>query len=393
MSKQTYHPLYFLSALGNGGLAVSFFMYFMFLIPHPDSPLPHFNHLRETFEGGGIPAILVVLVSLVIIGFSANHFRLLAWNIRSFRKFKKSDRYSKVKGTPGEVAVMAEPLTYAMSVNVLFILGALFVPGLWSNVQSLLPFALIAFLIIGEYAFTRYVQYIASVMVSGQVDVENMNQFGQFLGAFSFVMVAVGLASPAAMSKIQWVSVSATIASIFFMTLVWGIILFFAGMSLRAIFSKGFAKASAPTIWLPIPILTLTGITFVRLNSMVSHRLLETEVNAAFMLIVLGILFMGSTAVGLIGYSVLRRLDYFRNQPEGGASFGLICPGVAYVVLGMFFVHWGLVQNGFLTVHTWMHYIALSPLVFIQFKTIQWVVKLSSTHLSSAADKSTLKVA
>ncbi|WP_214883739.1 MULTISPECIES: hypothetical protein [unclassified Exiguobacterium] len=130
MSKQTYHPLYFLSALGNGGLAVSFFMYFMFLIPHPDSPLPHFNHLRETFEGGGIPAILVVLVSLVIIGFSANHFRLLAWNIRSFRKFKKSDRYSKVKGTPGEVAVMAEPLTYAMSVNVLFILGALFVPGL-----------------------------------------------------------------------------------------------------------------------------------------------------------------------------------------------------------------------------------------------------------------------
>ncbi|WP_214883736.1 MULTISPECIES: hypothetical protein [unclassified Exiguobacterium] len=220
-----------------------------------------------------------------------------------------------------------------------------------------------------------------------------MNQFGQFLGAFSFVMVAVGLASPAAMSKIQWVSVSATIASIFFMTLVWGIILFFARMSLRAIFSKGFAKASAPTIWLPIPILTLTGITFVRLNSMVSHRLLEIEVNAAFMLIVLGILFMGSTAVGLIGYSVLRRLDYFRNQPEGGASFGLICPGVAYVVLGMFFVHWGLVQNGFLTVHTWMHYIALSPLVFIQFKTIQWVVKLSSTHLSSAADKSTLKVA
>lgn len=393
MSKQTYHPLYFLSALGNGGLAVSFFMYFMFLIPHPDSPLPHFSHLRKVVEDGGVPAILVILASLAIIGFSANHFRLLIWNIRSFRHFKKSNRYSALKGTPGEVAVMAEPLTYAMSVNVLFILGALFVPGLWSNVQSLFPFALIAFLIIGVYAFARYLQYIASIIVKGHIDVENMNQFGQFLGAFAFVMVAVGLASPAAMSDIPWVSVSSTIASLFFMTLVWGIVLFFAGMSLRAIFIKGFAKASAPTIWLPIPILTLTGITFVRLNSMVSHRLLDTEVNTALMFIVLGILFMGSTAVGLIGYNVLRRLDYFRNQSDGGASFGLICPGVAYMVLGMFFVHWGLVQNELLIAHTWMHYIALSPLVFVQIKTIQWVVKLSSTHLSYARDKSTLKIA
>lgn len=387
MKQFSYHPLHFLAALGNGGLAVSFFMYFMFLIPHPDSPLPHFDHLRATFERGGISQILVVLVSLMIIALSINHFRLLVWNIRSFQAFKRTSAYHALKGTPGEVAIMAEPLTYAMSVNVLFILGALFVPGLWANVQSLFPYALAAFLTIGVYALVRYTQYISHLLTNGKFPVDHLNQFGQFLGAFAFVMIAVGLASPAAMSTTLWVSVTATVTSLFFLALVGGILFFFGGMSLRAILSKGLAKSSAPTIWLLIPIFTLFGITFVRLYSMVSHRLLETEVNTALLFIVLGFLFMASTAVGLIGWRVMNRLDYFNEQPDGAASFGLVCPGVAYVVLGMFFVHWGLVQNDLLTAYSLAHYVVLSPLIFVQVKTIQWLIKLSIKHLVSQASK------
>lgn len=393
MKHLSYHPLHFLAALGNGGLAVSFFMYFMFLIPHPDSPLPHFDHLRATFERGGVSQILVALVSVMIIGLSINHFRLLAWNVRSFQAYKRTPAYQVLKGTPGEVAVMAEPLTYAMSVNVLFILGALFVPGLWANVQSLFPYALVAFLMIGVYALVRYIQYISHILVNGKFPVDNLNQFGQFLGAFAFVMIAVGLASPAAMSTTPWVSVTAAVTSLFFLTLVGGILFFFGGMSLRAVLSKGLAKSSAPTIWQLIPIFTLFGITFVRLYSMVSHRILETEVNTALLFIVLGLLFMASTAVGLIGWRVLNRLDYFNEQPDGAASFGLICPGVAYVVLGMFFVHWGLVQNGFLVAHSLTHYAVLSPLIFVQAKTIQWLIKLSMKHLASQASKSKLEAA
>lgn len=393
MTQRPYHPLYFLSALGNGGLAVSFFMYFMFLIPHPDSPLPHFDHLRATFEKGGTAQILVVSVSLIILALAVNHFRLLIWNVRSFHTYKRTSAYQALKGTPGEVAVMAEPLTYAMSVNVVFILGALFVPGLWANVQSLFPFALLAFLAIGVYALVLYVQYISNVMANGKFPVDNLNQFGQFLGAFAFVMVAVGLASPAAMSTTPWVYVTSTVASLLFLALVSGILLFFGGMSLRAVLAKGLAKPGAPTVWLLIPIFTLTGITFVRIYSMVSHRLLETHVNTALLFVVLGFLFMASTAVGLIGFRVLRRLDYFNEQPDGAASFGLICPGVAYVVLGMFFVHWGLVQNDFITAHSLMHYVILSPLVFVQAKTIQWLITLSVKHLSLRKNVSKLEAA
>ena len=38
--KPSYSPLYFLAALGNGGLAVSFFIYLMFMLPHPHTPIP-----------------------------------------------------------------------------------------------------------------------------------------------------------------------------------------------------------------------------------------------------------------------------------------------------------------------------------------------------------------
>jgi len=45
-----YHPLYFLAALGAGGLTVSFFLYFLFLVPHPATPMAERCHLP------GVPA-------------------------------------------------------------------------------------------------------------------------------------------------------------------------------------------------------------------------------------------------------------------------------------------------------------------------------------------------
>ena len=37
--KEEYSPLYFLASLGSGGLGVSVFMYFMFMIEHPTTPM------------------------------------------------------------------------------------------------------------------------------------------------------------------------------------------------------------------------------------------------------------------------------------------------------------------------------------------------------------------
>lgn len=42
-----YGPMHFLGALGAGGLAVSFFMYLMWLTPHEGSPIPTFASLTD----------------------------------------------------------------------------------------------------------------------------------------------------------------------------------------------------------------------------------------------------------------------------------------------------------------------------------------------------------
>ena len=37
-----YSPLYYIAALGHGGLAVSFFMHLIFMVPYLDTPIPSF---------------------------------------------------------------------------------------------------------------------------------------------------------------------------------------------------------------------------------------------------------------------------------------------------------------------------------------------------------------
>ena len=44
-----YSPLYFLVSLGAGGLAVTFFMYLMFWVPHPTRPVPVFEDVAAAF--------------------------------------------------------------------------------------------------------------------------------------------------------------------------------------------------------------------------------------------------------------------------------------------------------------------------------------------------------
>jgi len=141
-----YSPLYFLAALGAGGLAVSFFLYPMFLIKHPDTPMVTFNHLWPLLTGDN-PwlSALLALDLLVILFFAVMHFRLLAWNLREYALFKQSEAYAKLMSSNAEISLMAIPLTLAMSINVMFVLGALFVPNLWSVVEWLFPGAILGF--------------------------------------------------------------------------------------------------------------------------------------------------------------------------------------------------------------------------------------------------------
>ena len=91
----------------------------------------------------------MILISILgIVFFGIQHFRLLSWNLRQFFVYKKSPAYAKLKKSNSEVSLMALPLTLAMSINVLFIFGAVLIPGLWDIVEYLFPAAVLAFTLV-----------------------------------------------------------------------------------------------------------------------------------------------------------------------------------------------------------------------------------------------------
>lgn len=385
VKKSSYNPMYFLAALGNGGLSVSFFMYLMFMVPHPDTPMVTFNHWYPYLVGDNkLVSILIALALIGIIYFAIRHFQRLIWNIKQFRHFKQTAEYEALKNSNGASSLMAVPLTLAMVINVLFVLGAAFVPNLWSVIEYLFPFALLGFLAVGIYALSLFLPIMTSYMTKGTFKVEANNNFTQLMPVFAFAMIAVGFGAPGAMSQNLAVSSVSLFFSFLFLIIGIGLILIQFPIALYSVYKQGIAKESSPSVWMLIPIFTLIGITGVRVTSGIAHNLLGIKPNPVIFFVALGTLVSLQIFVGLLGNSVLKNVNYFSDFVNGkeksAGSYGLICPGVAFFVLGMFFTHWGLVQTGILTKFSIPYFVILMPFVFIQLKTINVLFKLNKKH-------------
>ncbi|MEA3409983.1 MAG: hypothetical protein U9R74_00390 [Pseudomonadota bacterium] len=378
---EQYTPLYFLAALGAGGMAVTFFLYLMFMVDHAGMPMVTFDHLYPLLVGENVVVASLVGAGMVfILAFALLHYRLLLWNILEYRRFRKTDRFLEVRASNDEITLMAIPLTLAMSINVSFIVGAVFVPGLWAYVETLFPFAIAAFLAVGAYALKIFTEYLSRVFTNGDFDFDRNNHLGQMVGIFAFAMVAVGLAAPGAMSHHIEVNATGMFFAILFTSIatVLGVIKLVLGF--KFMFRMGISEVASPSLWLPIPILTLMGITLVRLNFGLDHGFNE-PVSKPDLFVLTSTVISLQVLFGVVGYAVMKRLGYFREYVRGDkshvGSYSLICPGVALFVFGMFFVNFGLVHNGLLDRFSVAYFVMLAPLVFLQIKTLATLLTLN----------------
>ena len=377
---EKYNPLYFLAALGAGGLAVSFFMYPNFMLEHKGTPMLTFNQLYPILMGDDkLTAILLSGALIAIIALSVLHFRLLFWNISEYRKFKKTDAFQSLKDSNREISLMVIPLTLAMSVNVAFILGAVFVPDLWSVVEYLFPAAIATFLAIGIYALKILSDYFTRIFIKGDFKFSENNNFTQMIAIFALTMVAVGLAAPGAMSHYKEVNAIGMFLSIFFLSIaiILGVIKMILGF--KSTLKHGVDKGTSASLWMLIPILTLMGITIIRLTMGLHHGFEETLSKPSFFIITSVVISL-QMFIGLIGYKVMKSVGYFRDHSQGSdanaGSFALICPGVAFFVFGMFFLVFGLVQNGLIDMMSPAFFVLLAPLVLIQLQTLRVFFRL-----------------
>ncbi|MBJ2180151.1 hypothetical protein JC795_18330 [Pseudomonas veronii] len=64
-------------------------MYLMWMVPHPNYPMPTWEHLLAARQGAvasPLPMTAILLAAVMrVFALAVVHFLLLAWNIREFR--------------------------------------------------------------------------------------------------------------------------------------------------------------------------------------------------------------------------------------------------------------------------------------------------------------------
>ena len=379
MLEKKYSPLYFLSALGAGGLAVSFFIYLMFLVPHEGTPMATYPFVYAAIMNADYISVIAFVSIIFIIFFASIHFKLLYWNIKQYRVYRKTEEYQALINSNAEVTLMAIPLSVAMTINVSFVLGALFIPRLWHYVEYLFPFAILGFMIVGYFALRIFLNYFNRLLITGDFDWTQNNNLSQMLSIFAFAMVAVGFAAPGAMSHNMSINAIGLFGAIFFSTIAILILIIKLILGFKNMFEHGISAEASPSLWIAIPILTLLGITFIRINFGLGHHFDRVLVNSSLFTLTSSIITL-QIIFGLMGYKLMKSISYFEefihSEKKSPASFALICPGVAFFIFGMFFINMGLEMNGIIDKYSFVYFLFILPLSFIQYKTIVYFLIL-----------------
>ena len=384
---ERYSPLYFLAALGAGGLAVSFFMWLMFWVPHPGHPVPLFEDILAALRTANPALQAAIYAAWAGIGFFAlAMLRLLIWNAASLARFARSPAGAALRESDGATQLLAAPLAVAMAVNVGFIIGIVFVPNLWSVVELLFPLAMIAFLAIGVWALNLMRGFWGRLLTAGGFDCARNNSFAQLLPAFALAMIGVGLAAPAAMSQTAWVAGLSFVASTFFVTTALALAALKMTLGLRAMMENGANPESAPSLLIMVPILTVAGIAFMRQGHGL-HAHFDAHAQPAETFVMLTRFLALQLGFTLFGWLAMSRQGYFGRFVTGAersaGSYALVCPGVALSVIGHFFINKGLVAVG-LVAKFGPAYWALTALpLAMQIATIWLVLTLNAKHFGA----------
>lgn len=377
-----WSPLHFLAALGAGGMVITFFMFLMFWVPHTGQPIPVYSDWMSYFQTtdlGNQALIIIALSGIIIFGYL--HYSWLLLNFKNYRQYVASGNIKKIIGTNAHTQLLAMPLAYAMSINVIFLIAAVFVPGLWNVIEWLFPISILVFLLLGIWASRIYLSFFGHILQHGSFDNSSNNSLAQLLPSFAFVMIGVGLSAPAALSHNKMVIAISSILALFFITtaLFLGLIKLIIGMN--DMFKEGASLSSLPTLWVVIPILTTATIAIMRINHGL-HTLELSQGGSNFVLLVsvfsLQIMFV------LMGLAVMKRMNYFKllleRKENSPVSFALICPGVALVVLGHFFINNAMVTSGIIEKFD-IVYAGLSfSLIVVQLMTGWILVRLARDH-------------
>lgn len=79
--------------------------------------------------GGGATRAMIIAAVAAIVILTVMNIKYLLWNFAAYADFKKTQAYTDLMNSNAEMTTLAMPLALAMTVNVAFIVGLVFVPA------------------------------------------------------------------------------------------------------------------------------------------------------------------------------------------------------------------------------------------------------------------------
>jgi|GEM_PF-1907518 len=391
MKSNKFEILHILGALGAAGMTASFFFVINFMTVHPGKAFIDFDTLMASHVGqtDGL-SLLVQFYILCAVGAATLHFVLLTRWYKGFNLYKKTAEYQALLNSNREVQLMAIPLTLTMTMNVFFILGALFIPGLFDQItvfgftmQLIDPLFIMAgiyFAAVFAMALKIFSTYFLR-LIDGELDFLQNANLSQLLAIFSFGMIGVGFGA-LGFSQIPAIAFIGTSMAytVIGLTVMLSILKFVLGF--KSMFEHGITANATVTLLIPITVIAMIIVGAFRADIGTMHAL-DGDRNTTYHLVMFTIGLGVSLLIGLFALAAMRRKGFFKNLKENKTDAGalaMVCPGFALEVQMVFWLSAGLVHSGIVTHGSTVYFAMWVPMLALQWLTIVLLFKLLKQH-------------
>lgn len=383
----SYSPMYFLASLGAGGASITFFMWLMFWVPHPDSAVPFFEDVLAAFQTGGAALRAAIVVAWAGIAvFLALNLKALVWNLRRFADWRRTEAFAKFSKTNAQSQLMVLPLALAMSVNASFIASLVLVPGLSHRLDAVFPVAMTAFALIAVLAFRTYGHFIGRIKVEGGFNFAANNSFGQILPAFAFGLIGAGFSAAAAISASPALVAISILGSTLLMITALLIAAIGLVLGIRSMMEHGTNTETAPTLMNLVPLTTIMGIMLMRQGHGLGTQFAQHVTDADTFMLLARLVSLQLVFV-LFGLLILSRHRYGKRflwgRETSVMSYALVCPGAGFVILTQFLIHKGLVATQVVAMFSPVYWMLVGSVLAVQAATALLVLTLNHRHFGT----------
>ena len=332
--KNRFSPLLFLASLGAGGASIGFWAFVNYTVPHGKGLIK----ISQVYNGN-LPfwkEVIYHILDINMIIFTLIHIVLSIIFLIMLTKWIKTKEYEEFINNPlTNSGIMAPFISLTMTLNVMLGVIRYFIPFLAENLQSLMLPGLLGWGAIWFFAMKTELKLLKISFTKG-FDINKIH-FGWLLHPFALGMITVTGTGIAALSKNSDI---ANIAA--FMSLVSGTMgVFLLLVKTVAIFKSHFAaeglpaKQFLPSFLIVVPNITLYAISLFRIGHFL-HNHHGAHLKAYYLIVMLSA-FAFETWYMLFGLYLLK--DYLKKEFKEEfhvSQWGLVCPFVAYNVLGSF---------------------------------------------------------